>query len=55
MKAPHIPEIRYHMAVALAKAGRRDESRKVLDRLLKTGKDFQGVDEARKLREQLRG
>ena len=53
MKAPHIPEIRYHMAVALAKAGRRDESRMVLDRLLKTGKDFQGVDEARKLRERL--
>ena len=55
VKAPHMPEIRYHMAVALAKAGRRDESRKVLDRLLKTGKNFQGVDDARKLREQLGG
>jgi hypothetical protein len=43
------------MAVALAKAGRRDESRKELDRLLKTGKDFQGLNEARKLREQLGG
>jgi putative PEP-CTERM system TPR-repeat lipoprotein len=53
VKAPHIPEIRYHMAVALAKAGRRDESRMVLDRLLRSGKDFQGVDEARRLRERL--
>jgi Flp pilus assembly protein TadD len=55
VKAPHIPEIRYHMAVALAKVGRREEARKVLDRLLKTDKDFQGVDEARKLRKQLNG
>jgi putative PEP-CTERM system TPR-repeat lipoprotein len=55
VKAPHIPEIRYHMAVALARAGRHDEARKVLDRLLRTGKDFQGVEEARKLREQLGG
>ena len=55
VKAPHISEIRYHMAVALAKAGRTNESRKVLDRLLRTGKDFQSVDEARKLREQLGG
>ena len=53
VKAPHLSEIRYHMAVALAKAGRRDEARKELDRLLKTGKEFQGVDEARKLVEQL--
>ena len=55
VKAPHMPEIRYHMAVALAKAGRRDESRKVLDRMLKTGKDFPSVGDARKLREQLGG
>jgi len=55
VKAPHIPEISYHMAVGLAKAGRRAESRKVLDRLLKTGGSFQGVDDARKLREQLGG
>jgi putative PEP-CTERM system TPR-repeat lipoprotein len=55
VKAPHIPEIRYHVAVALARAGRHDESLKVLNRLLKTGKEFQGVDDARKLREQLGG
>ena len=53
VKAPHLPEIRYHLAVALAKAGRRDEARKVLDRLLKSGKGFQGIEEARKLRGQL--
>ena len=53
VKAPHIPEIRYHVAVALAKAGRRDEARKVLDRLLKSGKGFQGIEDAKKLRAQL--
>jgi putative PEP-CTERM system TPR-repeat lipoprotein len=52
-KAPHIPDIHYHMAVALYKSGRTDEASKELDRLLKTGRDFDGVDEARKLREQL--
>lgn len=55
VKAPHIPSIHYHMAVALYKSGRTDEARKELDRLLKTSKDFQGVDDARKLREQLGG
>lgn len=53
VKAPHIPDIHYHMAVALYKAGRADESRKELDRLLKTGKTFPEVDEARALRDEL--
>jgi Tfp pilus assembly protein PilF len=55
VKAPHIPDIRYHMIVALDKAGRRDEARKELDRLLKTGKTFPDVDKARALREQWGG
>jgi tetratricopeptide (TPR) repeat protein len=55
VKAPHLPEIRYHVAVALAKAGRRDEARKLLDRLLKPGTRFQGIEDARKLRGQLDG
>ncbi len=55
VKAPHIPDIRYHMVVALDKAGRRDEARKELDRLLKTGKAFPDVDKARVLRDQWGG
>jgi putative PEP-CTERM system TPR-repeat lipoprotein len=55
VKAPHIPEIHYHMAVALHRAGRSDEARKELDRLLRTGKDFPGIEEARALHKQLQG
>jgi Tfp pilus assembly protein PilF len=54
-KAPHIPEIRYHMAAALVKAGRREEARKELDRLLKSSKTFPERDKAEALREQLGG
>ena len=52
-KAPHIPDIRYHMAAALEKAGRRDEARKELDRLLKSNKAFPERDKAEALRAQL--
>jgi hypothetical protein len=38
-KAPDIPEIRYNSIIALERAGRRDEARKELDLLRKTGKD----------------
>jgi Flp pilus assembly protein TadD len=55
VKAPHMPEIRYHMVVALDKAGRRDEARKELDRLIESGKTFPELDEARALREQWGG
>ena len=55
VKAPHIPDIRYHMVVALDKVGRRDEARKELDRLLKTGRAFPDVDKARALRDQWGG
>ncbi|GMQ87343.1 MAG: PEP-CTERM system TPR-repeat protein PrsT [Gammaproteobacteria bacterium] len=55
VKAPHIPDIRYHMIVALDRAGRRDEARKELNRLLKTGKVFPDIDKARALREQWGG
>jgi len=54
-KAPHIPEIRYHMAAALVKAGRGEEARKELDRLLKSSKAFPERDKAEALREQLGG
>jgi putative PEP-CTERM system TPR-repeat lipoprotein len=53
VKAPHIPDIHYHMAVALYKSGRVTEARKELDRLLKTGRTFPDRDNARALLDQL--
>jgi Flp pilus assembly protein TadD len=53
VKAPHIPDIHYHMAVALYKSGRTAEARKELDRLLKTGKTFSEMDNAIAFRDQL--
>lgn len=53
MRAPHISEIRYHMAVGLKKAGRLDEARNELERLLRDDKDFAKVAEARALLTQL--
>lgn len=52
-KAPHLPEIRYHMAAALEKAGRREEARQELDRLLKSNKTFPERDKAEALRKKL--
>ena len=55
VNAPHMPEIRYHMVVALDKAGRRDEARKELDRLLRSGEAFPERDKAKALRDQWGG
>jgi putative PEP-CTERM system TPR-repeat lipoprotein len=52
-KAPHLPDIRYHMAAALEKAGRREEARKELEHLLKSSKTFDERDKAVALRKQL--
>ena len=52
-RAPHILEIRYHLAVALDKAGRQDEARKELQRLLRSDKNFQGIEPARELLKRL--
>ncbi len=46
-RAPHIAEIRYHMAAALAKTGRRDEARKELERLLRADSAFPAVDRSK--------
>ena len=54
-KAPHLLDIRYHMAAALAKAGRQAEARQELDRLLKSPKEFHGRHEAEALRKKLGG
>lgn len=47
--APHIPEIRVHLAEALIQAGRRQEAGKELSRLLKEKKDFPGRERAEDL------
>jgi len=52
-KAPHIPEISYHLAVALDKAGRTEEARKELNRLLRDFKVFEGRSEAESLLQRL--
>lgn len=49
LRAPGNPEIRYHLAVALSKSGRRQEAREELAEALKTRIDFEGIAEARKL------
>ena len=54
-KAPHIPDIRYHMAAALEKAGRKDEALNELDRLLKSNKTFPERGKAEELRDKLGG
>ncbi|HYE36838.1 XrtA/PEP-CTERM system TPR-repeat protein PrsT [Methylocaldum sp.] len=47
--APHIAQIRVHLAEALAKLGRKDEARKELERLLKEKNSFAGRDKAEAL------
>jgi putative PEP-CTERM system TPR-repeat lipoprotein len=54
-RAPHIPAIRYHRAVALAKNDRSEEARKELERLLRDHSDFAEADDARSLLTQLTG
>lgn len=43
------PEVRYHLAVALSRLGRKKEAREELQKALETGETFEGVKEARKL------
>jgi len=51
--APHNAEIRYHMAVALAKAGRSEEARRELEWVLEKEKNFSRAKEARELLDKL--
>lgn len=55
LRSPNNGEIRYHLAVALAKAGRREEARQELTEALKPGRTMQNADEARRLMQQLAG
>lgn len=52
-RAPEVAEIRYHLAVALWRAGDKAEARKEIERLLATGKKFPQADQARALLNQL--
>ena len=54
MRAPHLPEIRYHMAVALDKNGRKDEARQELERLLNGKQEFPERAQAKALLEQIK-
>jgi len=51
--APHVPDIRYHLAVALYRTGQPGEARKELERLLRSGADFPDVEEARTLLQEI--
>jgi len=54
VQAPHIAAIRVHLSEALVKAGRQDEAKKELTRLLKEKKRFVERKEAEKLLNSLR-
>ncbi|MGH8682539.1 MAG: XrtA/PEP-CTERM system TPR-repeat protein PrsT [Burkholderiales bacterium] len=49
LRDPKSPEIRYHLAVALAQAGRSKEARAELEPALQAGATFEEAGEARKL------
>jgi cellulose synthase operon protein C len=49
LRAPDHPDIRYHLAVVLAQAGRKAEARAELDAALRTGATFATAAEARQL------
>jgi len=49
VKAPHLPEIRLHLAEALSKTGRRDEAERELKRLIDEYPDFPQRQRTRKL------
>jgi putative PEP-CTERM system TPR-repeat lipoprotein len=52
--APHIPSIRFHLAVALHKQGNNKDARKELERLMKSGVAFSEKEEAKNLLKRLK-
>lgn len=52
-KAPHLAEVRYHMAVGLHKAGRNAEAKTELKRVLEMDANFPEADKARSLLSEL--
>ena len=53
LRSPDNPEIRYHLAVALNKTGRNAEAREELGAALRSGADFDGIEDARRLQSTL--
>lgn len=53
LRAPGVPEIHYHLAVALNKSGKKEEARRELRAALQFGHQFEGIAEARRLLKQL--
>ncbi len=49
LREPGNPEIRYHLAAALARAGRPGEARAELEQALKSDRPFDGAADARRL------
>lgn len=50
LRAPDNPDIRFHLATVLAKAGRRDEARDEIDAVLRGDRRFDSVAQAQALR-----
>ncbi|NCT85213.1 MAG: PEP-CTERM system TPR-repeat protein PrsT [Comamonadaceae bacterium] len=49
LRAPEVPQIRYHLATVLAKAGRKSEAREELQAALRSPVNFAAADDARAL------
>jgi Flp pilus assembly protein TadD len=54
LRDPNNAEVRYHLAAALALAGRREEARQELEQVFRSGATFDGVADARKLLAELK-
>mgnify|MGYP000368338609 CR=1 FL=1 len=50
-KLPDVSEVQYHYAASLLKSGKEKEARQILEKLLESGKSFDGREEARRLLE----
>jgi Flp pilus assembly protein TadD len=55
LRAPDSPEIRYHLAFALSRFGRREEARRELEPALREGIAFESQAEAQELSRELAG
>lgn len=53
LTAPKMAEIRYHLAVALYNAGRKAVARQELEKAISSGDNFSGIEDARKLMDEL--
>jgi putative PEP-CTERM system TPR-repeat lipoprotein len=54
LRAPHSPEVRYHLAVCLGKSGRNKEAASEVAQALHLSAKFEGIEDARLLQQRLR-